>query len=208
MDGDSGATVGCAGNVVWPADNAISDFICDCLSKLPAHEAFGLLDVNCLVNEEGVWWIEWTPRFGYDAAPALFCKGLHGELGKLFSDLARGQLKQAPLLDQFSSAIRLSLPPYPKREEDFQPWPLRGVKNLDDFYGYSINKVDGQIMITNTEIGCVLGKGSTIKSSIESAMKVANGIPMGQLQYRKDLAERFQKRYSQLEDAARVLEAA
>src|SRR5690242_21436807 len=75
-----------------------------------------------VVNDEGVWGLEWTPRFGYDAMPTLI-KMIQGGVGKFLSDVARGQAdrKSTPLN---SSHMSIS----------YAVFCLKKKKNKNDFF--------------------------------------------------------------------------
>src|SRR6185312_15704729 len=70
LNGCKGPATGCSGNIVWAEDGLcrIVESGSARIEKLVVEEGHvGPMDLNAVVNDEGVWGLEWTPRFGYDA---------------------------------------------------------------------------------------------------------------------------------------------
>lgn len=117
---DLGEKTGCAGNVVW-----VYPELTDCplfgeLLKPLAQELKdkyrGPIDVNAIIEDESQLpiFLEFTPRFGYDAIFAL-SHLIENDLAGLLADTAmgrtwRGQVKT----DRFAGALRIHIPPYPE----------------------------------------------------------------------------------------------
>jgi phosphoribosylamine--glycine ligase len=114
MNDDLGPSTGCSGNLIWVADDdlavmALRGFESECVKQ--AYK--GCIDLNAIVNDKGVFGLEWTPRFGYDAMPTIL-QLMQQDIGEVISNFARGQASYFPmLLDGFAGGVRLSIPPYP-----------------------------------------------------------------------------------------------
>lgn len=74
----------------------------------------GPIDINCIVGEEDhePYFLEWTPRFGYNAVYAL-CELIDGDLHDLLRDAAQARLTRMDVHDGYGYAIRVTIPPYP-----------------------------------------------------------------------------------------------
>jgi len=74
----------------------------------------GTIDLNTIVNEEGVWGLEWTPRFGYNALFALL-ELFEDDVSSVLLECASGELKgNLPISTELVAyALRVYLPPAP-----------------------------------------------------------------------------------------------
>jgi phosphoribosylamine--glycine ligase len=77
----------------------------------------GWVNLNTIVNEEGVWPLEFTCRFGYPGFAVL--EPLQAiAWGELFRSLAHRASDRLPTRSGFSVAIVLSTPPFPYSRKD------------------------------------------------------------------------------------------
>jgi phosphoribosylamine-glycine ligase len=117
--GDIGPSTGCALNAVWfyPEEEPL---IAKALKwgKLAAtflkYEAPpGWYDVNAILKDGKAWFLEWTPRFGWDSEltslPLLY-ENLADWFKYIATGVATGQLG---LSNQIAYAVRVGVPPYP-----------------------------------------------------------------------------------------------
>lgn len=207
MDGDLGPKTGCAGNLVW-----IDDVMCRIVNagvgrvKDAAVGAgyVGPIDLNAIVNHEGVWGLEWTPRLGYDSWPSLMFL-MRQEVGKFFSDLALGQLDRVPVDDdKFSAGIRISIPPYPldpKKIKDVQRVhpnigiPIRGLndRNAGSFYFYEVKDDEGYICHSEGigAVGVAIGVSDDKYSAFHKAYHALGEVKIPEKQYRTDLTDKL-----------------
>src|SRR5260370_30432194 len=174
MNDDIGSSGGCTGNLVWNCD--VDDPLVLELAKITPflieHDYRGPIDLNCVVNEENIYGLEFTPRFGYDAFPTFLCGLYHGHIGYLLSALSSGnEISELETLDGFAGGVRLSLPPWPSEkfhaEENV---PIKGLKDsdLEDwFYAYDIKKTDDALTTSGGYgiTGVVNGFGSSIEEA-------------------------------------------
>lgn len=116
MAGGVGPATGCAGNVVWTWDDVTSQFLYEYLFKplepeLQRANYLGPLDINGIWNEQGIFGLEWTARFGYDAIQA-YSLLLDEPLEDVLEALRN--LNEMPVRTGYQAlAIRVSIPPYP-----------------------------------------------------------------------------------------------
>ena len=117
LNGDIGPSGGCTGNLVWPVAGdspIVQATVLRLTDFLREHQYRGAIDVNAVVNDEGVYALEFTPRFGYDAFPT-YLHGLYtGNFGELLMQMAIGEApKTMEVADRFAAGVRLSIPPWP-----------------------------------------------------------------------------------------------
>jgi phosphoribosylamine--glycine ligase len=202
MEGDKGPQTGCMGNVVFLSEgDRLTDLVLEPLTPLLRKEGYvGPIDVNCIIANDGVYFLEFTTRFGYDAIQAL------SELFKipLFDFLYGIASKQCELkeredyLNMIAIAVRLTLPPYPAENVDkwrnikvleIEPAARRHVwlsdvirKNNDEVVG----GVDGVI-------GCVTARGESIRECKRRVYRTIDNIVINQdVQFRRDIARNFE----------------
>jgi phosphoribosylamine-glycine ligase len=202
MNDGLGASTGCSGNITWPCeDSKIMEQGVSKIEKLCIENQYvGQIDLNAVVNSSGVYGLEWTPRFGYDATPTLLALS-EIEIGKLFSDIVHGQARNIDLMEEYAGSIRVSIPPYPaepmkgKDPEKFSP--SIGVPILDwayiqeEIYFYEVMMEDNQLVHSGGTgvIACTLGISADPAESLEDAYTVADNLCIPDKQYRTDLTQ-------------------
>lgn len=145
MNDDVGPATGCAFNIVWWYDNFPKIATALCFEKL--GEVFrrekappGIYDINALLSKDGVYFLEHTPRFGYDAEPTAM-RGLQGDLGEFYYNLARGTAAFAPFdITRSQMSVRVSIPPYPW--EQLHELPSRKRARASGAVGVPVGGID------------------------------------------------------------------
>src|SRR4029077_21283944 len=200
MNDGLGPSGGCAGNVVWPVweiNHVIEEGIARMAPILAEHDYIGPIDLNSVVNDEGVWGLEFTPRFGYDALPALL-ELIDGEIGPTIAAMARGEHPdRIALINKKAAGLRVSIPPYPS--EHFHPdegIPIRGLTRDDrpHLYFYDVMLNDANRLVSTNAFGAIVtitGIGDGISDSFVGPMEIAKRAKIPQKQYRTDLAGVF-----------------
>lgn len=199
MNKNLGPSGGCSGNAVWAWHYGFNHIIEEGVKLLsPVLEEFGYAgpcDLNTVVNEEGVWALELTPRFGYDALPAIL-KLYQGDFGELLESLARGDHpKEMSLQRGYGTALRLSVPPYPSEEfKHTGGIPIRGweKKDRDDLYFYEVMLNDRNQFVTSPAYGAVAaiqGYGSDIREAFTQPYYLAERARIPEKQYRTDIVD-------------------
>ena len=204
MDGDLGPATGCSGNLLWLEDGKcrIASSGIEKMEKIVVEEGYvGPIDLNTVVNDEGVWALEFTPRFGYAATPTQMFL-MKGEIGKFFSDVARGQVDYDMPLEEgmFAAGVVFSIPPHPleaDKPEDVQKVrpnvgiPIRGLteKNAGSLYFYEVAEVDGQLVhpVGAGVLGIAVGISDCPRRAFDQPYEVLRELRVPELQYRTDL---------------------
>lgn len=200
MNDELGPSTGCAGNIVWPIQtDCLVEALLGIEDTLKAENYTGQIDLNAVLTDEcEVYGLEWTPRFGYDATPTLFPL-VSGELGKLFSDLARGQVSEINLSDGYAAGVRVSIPPYPAEPltgidpEKFSPSIGIPIQNWEvvqgSCYFYEVMREGDQLVHSGGTgvILCAVGVANTPEGSLEQPYEIAAEINIPDKQYRTDL---------------------
>ena len=214
MNEDLGPSGGCSGNVVWSCTDCEECVICKATlwkieDFLRSVNYVGPIDVNTVVSDDGIFALEFTPRFGYDATPTLLYTLLDAPLGVFIESVARGTSREMPLLSGYAAGVRVTVPPWPsERFAADAGLPLRGLKHFDNFYPYDVMKSESGDFITSGGYGITgvaLGHGETIDEAFDGAYKVAKKLRLPDKQYRVDLAEVFNKDHRKLNAYAKEL---
>jgi phosphoribosylamine--glycine ligase len=200
MDGNVGPRVGCAGNVVWfwRDDNALTRMVRS-LEK-PLRELKygpGPIDVNTIVNEDGIFFLEFTARFGYDALQAQL-ELYDAPVGEILYDLAHGELDTFPVsTDLVAIAVRLTIPPYPTDTEAARkdiPIFFR-QRDLPHLHFNDVWLKDDQLVTAG--VGGSIGVASFAARSVDLAREGVYDIidrvkvASDDLQYRKEIGLRY-----------------
>lgn len=202
MNRDLGPSTGCSGNITWPATTKIIEQgIYKAKDFIKEQKYTGQIDLNAVVNQNGeVYGLEWTPRFGYDATPT-FLTLLEDDIGKFFSDCARGESKELKVLDKFAGSVRMSIPPYPMEvksgidTENISPNEGIPIQNWDKHQGklyfYEVMCNKGELVHSGgTGVICLgIEQDSDAETTIVKSTEILKDIKVPDKQYRTDLDE-------------------
>ena len=216
MNDDKGPSTGCSGNAVWLCSDSCliveegilkAEDICSELGYV------GPIDLNAIVNDTGVYGLEWTPRFGYDALPTML-QLMDQEVGEFMYDCASGKDMDMPLVDACAAGVRISIPPYPIEPEDPKDIdrvgpnfgiPIGGVLNKyrDNYYFFEIMKNGkGLVHADGTGvIACVSDYADTVMKALEMPYNILDEMKIPDKQYRTDLSIVLDSMYSEVLEA-------
>lgn len=214
MNGELGPNTGCSGSLCWMTKKENLLFqrgIGKCIEPLQQMDFVGPIDLNSIINAEGCWALEFTPRFGYDAT-ALLTRLLPVGFGDFLYAVAVGdRVPDLTAKHSFCSSVRLSIPPYPCEglpEKAYKTGvPIEGLRerNLDKFYLYDARR-RGESDDLETAglcgwIGSPLAVGEHPGQAFEGAYDMLKDVRVPNGQYRTDVCEATTRRYLQLRDA-------
>lgn len=205
MNGNLGPAIGSQNNTVWikRESNFLLDEIKKMIPFLKEANYIGSIDFNCIVSEENhkPFFLEWTPRFGWDA---LFC----------LLSLVRGSLKDFFMKDfkvefqnGYVSSSRISIPPYPYSGKDLleefaKDVPIEGrIDNFPYFWMEDVYKNGNGLACAGSDgvLGVVTGKGESLGESIGNTYRNIDRLKVASyLQFRTDLGKAARKRLETL----------
>lgn len=200
MNGNLGPSGGCAGNLVWRwpvgTNHIIEEGIRLMEPVLREFNYIGPIDLNSIVNEEGVWALEFTPRFGYDALPA-FLELFEGDIGSdLIAPLARGDRpKEFVMRAGYGAALRVTVPPYPSDQYRHEGnVPIRGFTKADreHLFFYDVMLNERAQLVTSPAYGAVVAitsRGFEPHQAFEYPLEAAKRAKIPNKMYRTDLSE-------------------
>ena len=131
-----------------------------------------MIDLNTIAVEgAGLFGLEWTPRFGYDASATLI-NMYGGDFGEMMFRIATGGVPDQSWKGEFGAAVRLSIPPYPTeaicgRGTTPAGVSVKGIEEKDYLGTYmfdvELDKREGLVTAGHSGFVCVpLGFGRSI----------------------------------------------
>lgn len=166
--------------------------------KLRDNGYCGYINMNLIANEDGLWPLEFTSRFGYpgfaicgdlqtDSWPALFRKLLNQEHTIL--NTRKG----------FATGVVLTVPPFPYSHgyeliSKGLPILFREMTEEDAQHLHlaEVAMVNGQLITSGMlgYIGVANGLGATVEASIANAYALAKKVIVPNIRYRNDIGSR------------------
>jgi phosphoribosylamine--glycine ligase len=166
--------------------------------KLAEEGYVGYIDINCIVNSNGIYPLEFTSRFGY---PSIFIQqeGMSTPIGHFLWDLAHGLDPKLRVKSGFQVGVRIVVPPFPfDDDETFESFS----RNLaivfkkgtpEEVHIEDVKIVEGQWLVAGTSgvILTVVGLGQTMKQAQAQAYSKVRNILIPNMYYRDDIGERW-----------------
>lgn len=171
-------------------------------SALRAGAYVGYINLNTIVNDDGIWPLEFTCRFGYPGYAIL--SALHiegwGDLFRRMIDRSRTDFRTAP---GCAVGVVLTVPPFPHAAADAENDPSEGLPiffrsalehdERQHLHFDEVSLVDGNL-VTSGGIGYVMvvtGQGSDAEEARARAYRLAGKVAIPNLRYRMDIGSRF-----------------
>lgn len=202
LTGSLGPNTGCMGNVVFFYRHARPSLAKATLFKLTSHLRrvgyIGPIDVNT----KGGYGLEFTPRFGYDAVQVM-TELLDMELGKMLSDVARGQARAWRPSFDFGVGITTSVPPFPNDNEEELAKSYGIAVRVPDWKHYHLGDVmmqDGEVITAGNDgvVGVMTAVAPTVTEARKLAYERVGKLSVQNLQYRLDVGERAMREVPQI----------
>ncbi len=215
--GNIGPSTGEMGtSMFWTDRNRLFERTLGRLEGWLAEEGYvGSIDLNCMVNGDGIFPLEFTPRFGYPTI-ALQEEGLRTPTGEFLYGLARGDPPDLRVHRGYQVAVRVVLPPFPFDDARTYDENSRNAAvvfetadegagsacgwrgppaeaPVDGVHIEDAKLVDGQWRVAG-ESGMplvVTGTGETMAAARERAYDRVDRIIVPNLYYRDDIGERW-----------------
>jgi phosphoribosylamine--glycine ligase len=161
--------------------------------KLAEEEFVGYIDLNCIVNGNNIYPLEFTSRFGY---PTIFIQeeGINMGMGEFFYKLAEGSLNSFKYKSGFQIGVRLVVPPFPFTDpETFNVKSKDSVihfkKPTEGVHIEDVKLLNGEWVITGDSgvILVVCGSGATMKQAQQQVYNRIKNIMIPHMYYRTDI---------------------
>ena len=166
-------------------------------NKLAEEGYIGYIDLNCIVNKNGIYPLEFTSRFGY---PSIFIQeeGMLVPIGDFLYELSQGKLPKLKVKSGFQIGVRIVVPPFPFTDKEtfnvkskdsiiFFKKPVEGIHFED------VKLLNGEPVITGNSgvVLVVCGCGQTMKQAQIKAYNRIKSISIPHMYYRDDIGDRW-----------------
>jgi len=179
--GNIGPSTGEMGtSMFWAGQNKLFKETFGKLEGWRANEGYvGSIDLNCIVNETGIYPLEFTPRFGYPTIALQEEESIESSTGAFFADLARGNEPEVDVHNGYQIAVRIVLPPFPFDDEKTYDENSRNAavvfetESRDGIHLEDAKRVDGQWRVAgnNGMPIVVTGKGDTMQARARAGVR-------------------------------------
>jgi len=186
-------------SMFWSEPNALFNRTLLKMEPKLAEEGYvGYIDVNCIVNNNGIYPLEFTSRFGYPTI-SIQQEGMLTPISEFFWDLANGQEPKWRARSGFQIGVRIVVPPFPfDDEETFNSFsknaaivfkrPMSEGIHIED-----VKEVNGQWVVAGTSgvVLIVCGTGQTMKQAQVQVYSRIKNILIPNMYYRTDIGDRW-----------------
>ena len=166
--------------------------------KLAEERYVGYIDVNCIVNGQGIYPLEFTARFGYPTI-AIQSDSISMPMAEFLHGMASGTLSKFKTRSGFQIGLRIVVPPFPY---DDPKTFLANSKDrviifrkpgLDGIHIEDVRQVNGEWLITGKSgvVLVVTGLGQSVKQAQAQAYQRVKNILIPNMYYRTDIGDRW-----------------
>ncbi|KRO62022.1 MAG: phosphoribosylamine--glycine ligase, partial [Cryomorphaceae bacterium BACL11 MAG-121015-bin20] len=186
-------------SMFWSKESPIFDETLKKFENTLAKNNFrGHIDINCIVNGNGIYPLEFTSRFGY---PQIYIQrdGINEPIGEMLYKIANGEDFVINTKKGFQIGAYIVVPPFPfKDKKSFDLFSKDSVvifkKELKEgVHPIDIKKVNNEWLITgNSGIALlVTGTGVTMKEAQKTMQNRIGNIMVNNSYYRTDIGNRW-----------------
>jgi phosphoribosylamine--glycine ligase len=198
--GDIGPATGEMGtSMFWSEPNRLFNATLKKMeAKLAEARYAGAIDINCIVNSNGIYPLEFTARFGYPLI-SIQQEGLSTPIGELLYKLAEGTLNRVRARSGFQIGVRIVVPPFPYNDpETFESTSKDSVilfrtPSREGIHIEDVKAVGDEWLVTGTSgvVLIVCGAGPTMKQAQRQAYNRVRNVMIPHMYYRDDIGERW-----------------
>jgi phosphoribosylamine--glycine ligase len=202
--GDIGPSTGEMGTTMfWSEPNRLFNATLKKMEgKLAEARYTGSIDINCIVNSNGIYPLEFTSRFGYPAI-SIQQEGLLTPIGELLRGLAEGTLAKLRARSGFQVGVRIVVPPFPYSDKETFESTSKGSVVLFKTPGREGVHIE-EVRLVESPQGpewqvagpagvalIVCGTGPTMKQAQRQAYNRVRNVMIPYMYYRDDIGERW-----------------
>ncbi|MFT5036871.1 MAG: phosphoribosylamine--glycine ligase [Candidatus Azotimanducaceae bacterium] len=206
MPGDIGLSTSEMGTIGWYTHNEENPIFKNTLAKLAPHlqsiNYRGAIDINCIVNEDGIFPLEVTARFG---SPIVHLQSEMFETpwGEIIYACAHGEKINVSCKTGYGIVLFITAPPFPyiKKLPELNPkgqriyfdTPYDVVKDHIHLEDVSYDTINSTYYISDTRgyILYVTAEGPTMSDGQALAYKRVSEIHFPKMMYRNDIGTKF-----------------
>lgn len=209
MDGGIGPKVGSMGSLVWcgSRDSRLyKEGIGKLTSALEKVTYRGAIRLDVVVNDKGLYGLDFTAGFSYDSLYA-FLELYQGRINDLLYGCATGVLNTIPTKLGFGISVLLGLMPYPilnKLGDYSKDTLLEGFTKqiLKHTWFYDVYKKLGSLACAGNggKLGSVSAYGSTLREARRRAYRTISNLSVSGVMYRRDIGQRVLQDMTKLKE--------
>ncbi|MBF0542576.1 MAG: phosphoribosylamine--glycine ligase [Nitrospirae bacterium] len=188
-------------SMFWSEPNRLFNETLKKLEQTLIDEQYvGYIDINCIVNGQGIYPLEFTARFGYPTI-SIQKDGILNPMGEFLLALANGEDYKLKVKKGFQVGVRIIVPPYPYRDKKTFNSYSKGAtvvftKPPNNFEGIHIEDIKlhkGEWIVTGSAgvALIVVGAGLTMREAQKQAYSRISNILIPNMYYRKDIGDRW-----------------
>ena len=186
-------------SMFWVKDSPIFDATLKKFEKsLAKSDFFGHIDINCIVNGNGIYPLEFTSRFGF---PQVFIQraGINEPIGNMLYKIATGENFTINAKKGFQLGVFMVVPPFPYDDKkSFELFSKDSVvifkkEVKEGIHPMHLKSINGEWLITgNTGIALLVsGTGLTMKDAQKTMYSRVSNIIVNNSYYRTDIGDRW-----------------
>jgi phosphoribosylamine--glycine ligase len=198
--GDIGPSTGEMGtSMFWSEPNKVFNATLKRMEPRLAEERYvGYIDINCIVNNNGIYPLEFTARFGYPTI-SIQQEGLLMPIGEMLFKIAEGSISRLRARSGFQVGVRVVVPPFPFRDkETFESSSKDAVilfkgPSREGFHIEDVKFLNDEWLVTGTSgvVLIVCGLGPTMKQAQRQAYNRVKNVMIPNMYYREDIGDRW-----------------
>jgi phosphoribosylamine--glycine ligase len=167
-------------------------------SKLAEEGYVGYIDLNCIVNNNGIYPLEFTSRFGYPTI-SIQQEGMLTPISDLFWELANGLEPKWRTRSGFQIGVRIVVPPFPFDDDaTFESFSKNAAivfkkPSTEGVHIEDVKQLNGQWLVAGTSgvVLIVVGTGTTMKQAQTQVYARIRNILIPNMYYRTDIGDRW-----------------
>ncbi|THD69808.1 phosphoribosylamine--glycine ligase [Robertkochia marina] len=186
-------------SMFWTKDSPIFDAtLAKFTPTLREHGFIGHIDLNCIVNGNGIYPLEFTSRFGF---PQVFIQraGINEEFGQFLLKVARGENFTINVKKGFQVGAFIVVPPFPYEDKKtFRLFSKDAVvvfkkDKKEGVHPMHVKRINNEWLITgDTGIAVlVTGTGVTMKDAQRMMQNRISNVIVNNGYYRTDIGDRW-----------------
>ncbi|HEX4209245.1 MAG TPA: phosphoribosylglycinamide synthetase C domain-containing protein [Candidatus Binataceae bacterium] len=200
--GDLGEMTGEMGTIVSyrGAAKLMDETLRKLAPRLRADGYCGYINLNTIVNDAGIWPLEFTARFGYPGSAILGALQMTN-WSTLFQGLLDRSLSSLATRSGFAAGVVLTVPPFPYRTGYAQlskglPVFFRGdltPNEIDHLHYWEVARDGGQLVTAGIlgQVMVVTALGPDIHAAQTEAYRLADRVIVPNLRYRTDIGDKL-----------------
>lgn len=195
-------------SMFWAEHNKIFDNTLKKMETQIAKSGYaGYIDINCIVNKDGIFPLEFTARFGYPTI-SIQIEGMKTPVGEFLFNLASGKEFDIEINGKFHIGVRIVVPPFPYDNQQLFLSTSKGkIINFKDrnLAGVHIEDVmlNGDNWVITGTTGMILiiaASGKTMEKTRELVYKRVENVIIPNMYYRNDIGKRWKSDYKELKN--------